>query len=759
MQNLVLRFVVTVVVGWSVMQTPSTIFATGKNETKEALRRDASGERIVGTPVSSVVGSVVNMMEVAARDAESIQAGPPLGIVADQNPSVEEEEFQSHVDVLSPLAVHTNFNSFVASPSPTVTFRGLQDTVQVGTSTSYIPPDTHGAVGLDKVMVTLNNNIRILDKATGAVISTASLNTFWLSTGATGLFDPRVLYDPYNDRWIVVATSNASSSSSSICVGVSTSSDPTGSYYLFKVTVGTSTLWADFPIVGFNKKWVVVSVNMFTIAGGSFSEGQVLSVDYPTLRGGTLSGTLFTGIGAASGGFCMNPAETFSSTEDTLFLVSHLSSGGATYKLQTMTGTSGSPTLTIGATKSNSLGAWAVPGGDILPQSPEPLPGTGTAAINCTDAYMRGNVVYRNGYIYTCQTVGLPSGGLTHTAVQWGKLSTAGDFVEGGRVEDPTATATNGGKWYAYASIAVNTLNDILLGFSQFSSAQYASAGYTFKTRGDAAGTMRDPYIYMAGLAYYEKFFTGSRNRWGDYSHTCVDPTDDFTLWTIQEYANTKVGTGDGSGRWDTWWAEVTPPDPLPIQLVYFNGVVVSTGGVRLGWGTLTELNNYGFEVEKSPNEPTSYQLIPNSFVPGHGTTLEPQHYSYMDTTATAGLWWYRLKQIDLDGTVHYMDGIAVDILTGVSEEPFPIAYSLGQNYPNPFNPTTLIQYSLPTSGHVSLSIYDVLGREVATLVKSRHESGYYESEWDATGFSSGVYFYRIQAGDYVDMKKLMLMK
>jgi len=138
---------------------------------------------------------------------------------------------------------------------------------------------------------------------------------------------------------------------------------------------------------------------------------------------------------------------------------------------------------------------------------------------------------------------------------------------------------------------------------------------------------------------------------------------------------------------------------------------------------------------------------------------LEPQHYSYTDTAATAGLWWYRLKQIDLDGTVHYMDGIAVDILTGVSEKPLPIAYSLGQNYPNPFNPTTLIRYSLPASGQVSLAIYDVLGREVAALVDARQESGYYETEWDATGFSSGVYFYRIHAGDYVDMKKLVLMK
>jgi hypothetical protein len=749
-QNVAFGFVVALI-----FFSPFVVAQTGK---RLVSLENEGGVHLQSIQAVAMGISVVNMSELARLEA----LNPNKSILENLGFHPNEVEYEEPVDPGLERAQRTFFSPqapLVASPSPTATYRGLQDTAQVGTSSSYIPPDTHGAVGVDKVMVTHNNNIRILSKATGAVVSTVSLNGFWSSTGATGVFDPRVLYDPYNSRWIIIATSNASSSSSSICVGVSTSSDPSGSFSLFKVIVGTATLWADYPVAGFNKNWVAIGVNMFTIAGGAFSEGRVLSVDYPTLRTGSFSGVLFTGITPASGGFCMNPAQTFSSTEDTLFFVSHLSSGGATYKLQTMTGTAASPTLTIGVTKTNSLGGWVAPGGELLPQSPEPLPGTGTRKIETSDAYMRGNVLFRNGSIFDCQTVGLPSGGLTHTGVQWARLTTLGDFAEGGRVEDPTATATNGGKWYAYASIAVNSLNDILLGFSQFSSAQSASAGYTYKARGDAVGTMRDPYIYKAGISYYEKTYGGGRNRWGDYSQTCVDPVDDFRFWTIQEFADTKVGTGDGSGRWNTWWANVIPPDPLPIQLASFTGHEQSNSSVLLEWRTISELNNYGFFVERREESEPDFSELPNAFIPGHGTTNEPQDYSYVDATVSQGNWQYRLKQVDLDATVHYTDPISINVLTDVNGNSLTAAYQLFQNYPNPFNPSTTIRFALAQPGQTMLRVFDVLGREVATLVNERMAAGQHGVEWAPTNLPSGVYYCRLEAVGYVNTQKLVMLK
>ena len=210
---------------------------------------------------------------------------------------------------------------------------------------------------------------------------------------------------------------------------------------------------------------------------------------------------------------------------------------------------------------------------------------------------------------------------------------------------------------------------------------------------------------------------------------------------------------------WQNGWLNKVPGDPLPIQLSSFTAKAMSQSTVLLEWETLTEVNNYGFEIQKSPGQPNNYQTIPHSFVPGHGTTNVPHQYIYTDTTASTGTWFYRLKQVDLDGTVHYSDGILVDVLTDVEESPLPTTYSLDQNYPNPFNPSTTIEFALPNGGYVSLKVFNVLGKEVATLVSRELPTGRYGAHLDAADLPSGTYFYRLQAGDFVDTKKLLLLK
>ena len=198
---------------------------------------------------------------------------------------------------------------------------------------------------------------------------------------------------------------------------------------------------------------------------------------------------------------------------------------------------------------------------------------------------------------------------------------------------------------------------------------------------------------------------------------------------------------------------------PLPIQLASFTAVVTGGNRARLDWITISELGNYGFEVQKSVDQTSGYQSIPNVFIPGHGTTLEPQHYSFTDSAVGSGSWWYRLKQIDLGGTFTYSDGVRVQILAGVKEEEIPTVFSLSQNYPNPWNPSTTIRYGLPNNSPVELTLYNVLGQKVVQLVDQQQQRGYHEILLDGNGLASGTYFYRLQAGNFVQMKKLLLLR
>ena len=199
---------------------------------------------------------------------------------------------------------------------------------------------------------------------------------------------------------------------------------------------------------------------------------------------------------------------------------------------------------------------------------------------------------------------------------------------------------------------------------------------------------------------------------------------------------------------------------PVPIKLSYFGGALnVSGNRVDLEWGTESEINNFGFEVEKKLVQAPAFELVANSFVAGHGTTLEPQYYVYSDTVISVGTWYYRLVQIDLDGTRHHSSAIQIAVVTGVLEDVRPQRFVLLRNYPNPFNPTTNIQFSVVNRQLTILKVYDVLGREVSTLVNEVKEPGTYTVQFDGSYLASGVYVYRLSAGDFLATRKVILMK
>ncbi len=190
---------------------------------------------------------------------------------------------------------------------------------------------------------------------------------------------------------------------------------------------------------------------------------------------------------------------------------------------------------------------------------------------------------------------------------------------------------------------------------------------------------------------------------------------------------------------------------PIPVELASFKADV-DENGIQLKWETATETNNLGFDVERSSNN-ISFEKIGN--VKGKGTTSETHQYTFKDAGITTGKGkvYYRLKQIDLDGSSSYTDAIEVEYSI------IPVEFSLSQNYPNPFNPVTTIKFGIPKEVKVTLKVYDILGKEVATIVNQKLEPGYYKYEWNGVPFASGVYFYRLDAESFVKIKKMVLIK
>ena len=167
-------------------------------------------------------------------------------------------------------------------------------------------------------------------------------------------------------------------------------------------------------------------------------------------------------------------------------------------------------------------------------------------------------LVFRNNKLWASHTVFLPTGSPTRSLVQWMQMDTGGNLQQFARIDDASACTLTTCVYRAYPTIAVNSSDDALMGYSIFSGSISASARYVFRSHSDAASTFQSEGVLKDGLGPYNKTFGGGSNRWGDYSNTVVDPTNDSDMWTIQEYAVQNVGgTGDGSGRWGTWWGKL----------------------------------------------------------------------------------------------------------------------------------------------------------------------------------------------------------
>ncbi len=197
---------------------------------------------------------------------------------------------------------------------------------------------------------------------------------------------------------------------------------------------------------------------------------------------------------------------------------------------------------------------------------------------------------------------------------------------------------------------------------------------------------------------------------------------------------------------------------PLPVELSSFS-ISVNNQSVELQWKTATEVNNYGFDIQREvssqKSDGSSWEKI--GFVKGAGNSNSSKQYSFVDDNHLSGKNEYRLKQIDNDGKFEYSKTIEVTLST-------PLQFSLEQNYPNPFNPSTTIKYDIPKEEHVTLKVYDIIGNEVETLINKEQQAGSFQVEFTSQTINhkqltTGVYLYKLQAGSFIQLKKMLLIK
>jgi hypothetical protein len=425
------------------------------------------------------------------------------------------------------------------SPPPTLNFLGLDD------NGGAVPPDVSGTAGINHLMITLNSQVRIQSK-TGLTISTTNLSAFWSSFSLYSPYDPRVIYDPFQDRYITIAVDAfPGHTNASLLIGVSQTNDPTGTWNLYRILAG-SNYWFDYPRIGFNNKWIVVHVGAFPITSGT-NTSFIFCFDKSNLYGGGAGN--YTLLQNVSGGNQPTPAMTYDNNISSMFLVEDWTpnlNGNGYLRLYKISGSIGSEVLT-------TIGYPSAP----YPWSINSVYGpqlSTTIKLSTNDTRISG-VVFKNGNLWCTHSISLPAGtSPTRTAVQWWKIDTVGTVLQVGRIDD-----NSGINFFAQPTIAVNSNGDVLIGHSKFSPNIYASGSYSYRPTYETTNTFETDYILKGGLAVYERFPSYGLCRWGDYTSALIDPNQ-LDFWTLQMYASTPSG---GYDRWGTWWGKIGCTSPL----------------------------------------------------------------------------------------------------------------------------------------------------------------------------------------------------
>jgi hypothetical protein len=373
------------------------------------------------------------------------------------------------------------------------------------------PPDTDGAVGSSHIVELINGRYSVYRKTDGVRLQTSSLDQFWTNAGASPqgfVTDPRVLYDPFSERWFASTEDSVPTHHDNLLLAVSNSSDPTAGWTGFRIPFnGPTVTFIDFPTLGVNRDGVYLYTNQAVLVVPKVD----LLAETPTIANATVLKDIALGT----------KEQPVVNLDNTGLPEALLNSGNlppGIFQRSNIIGEITSPTLVTsdGFISITPFGGLGNVGGE--------QPGS-TVTINASTSELYSSVIVRNATIWGVQ--GVDNHG--RAALRWFAIDANSNLVlQEGLIADSNQDVYMG-------SIAVNQFNDVVIGFNISSRSQFVSSYAVLGTTVNGVTTFGDPLLLKAGIASYEVTGGSPTARWGDYSATVVDPTDPFTFWTFQE--------------------------------------------------------------------------------------------------------------------------------------------------------------------------------------------------------------------------------
>ena len=424
---------------------------------------------------------------------------------------------------------------------------GVEFTGPTGAQSAFVPPDTMGAAGDEHVVALLNGRYSAYRKSDGQLVATSTLDEFWSDAGVAPIhsYDPRIVYDAATDRWFALSAEAANSTQAGFLVAVSKTSDPTAGWTGFRIDAdATDKTWGDFPMLGLDAEGVYISSPAFPVNGPDAPSGNnyvVLPKDdllapVPSIT----NSTVFAGKPLAQAGFQPQPVVNL----DGGGTPANFYAGTLSFLGQIQQSEINGPIAAPGFTGGGFIAV------DPLPEPPDAEQPGPKRNLDSGDSRFSSNLVLQNGVTWAVQGVDVDG----RAAVRWLQIDPTNDIVL-----DSGVIAADGLDLIV-ASIAVNEFDQIVIGMSGSGETMFPSA---YAVVGDKIGgvtSFGDLLLLAAGTDSYQN--SSTRNRWGDYSATVLDPSNPHAFWTFQEFALEN----------DTWAVRITQlvlvPEPGTLALL-----------------------------------------------------------------------------------------------------------------------------------------------------------------------------------------------